>query len=68
MNDRTVHGRTADGYEIVRYDRAGKWYLEGIGSRRPISLSAAVRGAIDGVAYLGRPGGRTFDARARAAR
>lgn len=28
MSDRTVHGLTNLGNEVVRYDRAGKWYIE----------------------------------------
>ena len=61
--DRTVHGKTADGREIVRYDRAGKWYLESpIDARVAIALADAVRLATDGSAYLDRPGGLQFDA------
>jgi hypothetical protein len=30
MSDRTVHAYT-DEWEIVRYDRAGKWYAEWVG-------------------------------------
>jgi hypothetical protein len=41
--ERIVHAKTADGTEIVRYDKAGKWYAEpSEGKRRSISLSEAV--------------------------
>jgi hypothetical protein len=41
--DRVVHATTVDGTEIVRYDKAGKWYAEpSEGKRRSISLSEAV--------------------------
>ena len=32
MNDRTVHA-SARSWEIVRYDRSGKWYVEWLGTR-----------------------------------
>lgn len=69
--DRTVHayGR---GYEIVRYDRAGKWYVESVdGSRRAVTLDQAVREALhiskrgSGDVHFGLPGGSAFDARYR---
>jgi hypothetical protein len=71
-SDRTIHGRTRGGSEIVRYDRAGKWYLEGDdqiitvpGGRVRIPLDEAVFHAIqDGAeAFTGLPGGKQFDAR-----
>src|ERR1700731_3048920 len=65
--DRTVHARYP-GMEIVRYDRAGKWYLEPTDAcaRQAVTLaeaaSAARRGLeLDGQAFIGRPGGQTFD-------
>jgi len=63
-DDRTVHAvRRHDGAEIVRYDRAGKWYLERVdGSRSPLTLRGAVREAVGGRVHFGRPGGRIFDA------
>lgn len=75
--DRRVHCTisTYDGarIEIVRYDRAGRWYYEhSIGYRRGITLAEAVgfassvRPAVTW--HEGVPGGRTFDARVRAAR
>lgn len=66
--DRTVHGKTASGHEIVRYDRAGKWYLEASGDRRRITLVEAVTFATNPgstVKYY-RSGGRRFDAMVRA--
>lgn len=68
--DRTVHGRTASGHEIVRYDRAGKWYLEADGDRRQITLMEAVTFATNPgstVKYY-CSGGRRFDAMVRAAK
>lgn len=67
MDDRTVHAMTRLGVEIVRYGRAGKWYIEGHRDqpRVRITLADAVRLAQqDGAtAFLGRPGGRSFDAK-----
>lgn len=69
-SDRTVHAIVPGG-EIVRYDRAGKWYLEFTDgrARKPLSLRAAAElaGAHDAQALLGRPGGLRFDAKVRAA-
>lgn len=61
MSDRTVHGLTDRGAEIVRYDRAGRWYVEWRGVRSPIDVRQAARLARKGEAYLGRPGGGRFD-------
>ena len=67
MSDRTVHGLTADGGEIVRYDRAGKWYVEwpdaSLKPCRPISVREAVdlAGEDGAGAFIGRPGGGRFD-------
>jgi hypothetical protein len=65
-HDRTVHARLADGREVVRYDRAGKWYIEADNSlptRRHITIGQAVRFALlpGSTAYLGRGGGGRFD-------
>lgn len=64
MNDRVVHGVTADGGEIVRYDRAGKWYVEWDSHRprRAVSVaSAAALATMPGAkAYPGRDGGARF--------
>lgn len=68
--DRIVHGLTADGGQIVRYDRAGKWYIEYPPSserkRRQVNLGEAAAAAVDGRAIMGRYGGKVFDARVRA--
>lgn len=65
--DRTVHGKTADGGEIVRYDRAGKWYVEWPTNRYQVSLREAARlASMPGAsAFLGRSGGLRFDAAMR---
>jgi hypothetical protein len=61
--DRTVHARTAVGDEIVRYDRAGKWFIEYAGSRRQITLAEAVGIATwpGATVFTGLPGGGAFD-------
>lgn len=63
-NDRTVHGLTINGDEIVRYDRAGKWYIEHTDGRRrhPVSVSTAAGMARAGTWYGKKPGGKLFDA------
>lgn len=70
--DRTVHGRAPRGFgpanEIVRYDKAGKWYLEwDDGDRIRLRFEDAVGMAShpNGTAHLGLPGGRHFDAAVR---
>lgn len=67
MTDRTVHGFTADGGQVVRYERAGKWFIEypDARPRRAVKLDDAVAAAVEGTVIFGRPGGLTFDARAR---
>ncbi len=73
--DRTVHATlpTQDA-EVVRYDRAGKWYVEPRDpelrrrKRRRIALNEAVRLTVaDGTWHEGRTGGRAFDAKVRRA-
>jgi hypothetical protein len=66
-SDRTVHGTLATGVgQIVRYDRASKWYVEWPdGQRRHISLGEAVRLAVAGRPFYGRPGGMRFDVEVR---
>lgn len=69
MDDRRVHARYTD-MEIVRYDRAGKWYLEptipGL-KRQHVTISDAARAARWGIANAdgshtpGIPGGGAFD-------
>ncbi len=66
MSDRTVHGLSPRGWEIARYDRAGKWYLERKGEpRRRVGLDEATRLAAWGDFYPDRPGGTAFDSRVR---
>lgn len=62
-SDRTVHGRTYSGrWEIVRYARSGKWYLEAAGERRQhIGVHHAATLAAQGDFTPGLHGGRTFD-------
>lgn len=67
-DDRTVHARYP-GMEIVRYDRAGKWYLEPtheIAKRQRVTVDEAAKQAKwadehGGSVALGLPGGATFD-------
>lgn len=69
--DRTVHAVTYDGAEIVRYDRAGKWFIEWpYGSMKPcehISVMDAARTAVtnSGDVRLDLSGGKIFDAKVR---
>lgn len=60
-SDRTVHGRTTTGADIARYDRSGKWYVEGP-SRRQVAVGEAARLAAEGTPLTGKPGGSRFDA------
>ena len=73
MSDRTVHARY-ETKEIVRYDRAGKWFLESTApmvSCRPLTVREAAWLAVEGtressgVLILGLSGGRAFDRLAR---
>lgn len=68
--DRRVYAVSAEGQlEIVRYDRAGKWWIERhrpFQSRTHVSVRFAADTArlfetMGGHVNLGRPGGRTFD-------
>jgi len=55
--------------EVVRYERAGKWYLEPTNKSLPrqlVTITDAVAYAKwladgDGVIHLGLPGGQRFD-------
>lgn len=70
INDRTVHAVLANGTEVVRYDRAGHWYLETVsGTRRKSTLGEAVTLATQPGTTLhpGRSGGQQFNARLRKA-
>ncbi|BDZ52673.1 hypothetical protein GCM10025867_49140 (plasmid) [Frondihabitans sucicola] len=75
--ERVVHAALSDGGEIVRYDKAGAWYVEwppgGGKKRRKLKLSEAVALAVEahdskgGFVALGRYGGTRFDADVRKA-
>jgi hypothetical protein len=71
VSDRTVHAVTHKGVEIVRYDRAGKWFLEWpLGSMVPckhVGVNEAARTAVEHSADIrvGLPGGKAFDAKVR---
>jgi hypothetical protein len=75
VSDRRVHARYRD-MEIVRYNRAGKWYLEptipGL-PRQHVSISKAVSAALWGIENAGGsvipglPGGKAFDRKVLAA-
>jgi hypothetical protein len=64
-DDRTVHGHSMnrlEPWEVVRYDRSGKWYLESPdGRRQHVGVHHAAKVAADGNFTPGLPGGRTFD-------
>jgi hypothetical protein len=70
-DDRTIHAIDRHGKQIVRYDRAGKWYLEDQHGRWRvrISLAKAVHEAtqVGSHVYLDLPGGQRFDAAVRRA-
>jgi hypothetical protein len=67
IDDRTVHARGCTGLEVVRYERAGKWYLEASSHNRvSVTLAVAAERAADlskdgGEVFLGLPGGSRFD-------
>jgi len=63
--NRTVHALLTDGTEIVRYDRAGKWYVEQPdGYRRLLTLTEATQFVVHRREWLpGRIGGSAFDRR-----
>lgn len=71
ISDRQVHV-SAEGEEIVRYDRQGHWYIEMVppsphaGLRRRILLGRAVERAKElvdqgGTVHFGEYGGGAFD-------
>lgn len=70
MDDRRVHAST-DKVEVVRYDRAGRWYIEWKdGSKRQrSSITEAVQMAVDlgATHHEGVPGGGAFDRKYHAA-
>ena len=67
--DRVVHANNADHTVVlVRYERAGKWYVEVVGShkRNHVTTTEAVDIAHQwwregGTPHFGRPGGSRFD-------
>ena len=63
--DRIVHGLTETGAEIVRYERAGKWFVEPKdGSKRtPVTLTRAAELAVAGTVFAPRAGGQAFNAK-----
>lgn len=71
LDDRRVHARGKDGLEVVRYDRAGKWYLENprpgsLIPRRHVKISEAAKMARllqkdGGTVFFKIPGGGRFD-------
>ena len=66
--DRTVHAWLPDGREVVRYETAGRWYVEHTAEgRKAITLGVAVELALTGTPVLRLPGGGAFDARIRKA-
>lgn len=71
MLDRRVHAVLESGAEVVRYDRAGKWYIEwpdgAMKPRRRLNLSKAVWHATSpgAVVNYGVPGGQAFDSQVR---
>jgi hypothetical protein len=69
--DRTVHGLNAAGdAEVVRYDRAGRWYVEPLdgGKRRNVGVRDAARIVAGGTHHPGRSGGMMLDAIVRGER
>jgi uncharacterized protein YuzE len=68
-NDRRVHAERGD-EQLVRYDKAGKYYIEFVPARlrpcRQVTLKSAAINAVrmereGGVIHLGLPGGSAFD-------
>lgn len=65
--DRRVHAELPDGSEVVRYEKAGRWFHEGPGLRRRLTLpEAADLARTPGTrVHTGLPGGGIFDLRVR---
>ncbi len=68
-SERTVHAET-ERFQIVRYERSGKWFVESKVDARPperVRVDTAAWRAVDaeealgGTVYMERPGGRRFD-------
>lgn len=74
-HNRQVHARNGN-MEVVRYDREGRWYIEGAqGSHRVrlVSVKAAVEAAMTleeegGQIFIRQPGGKRFDSMVEAAK
>lgn len=68
MADRTVYAE-CEGFEVVRYNRAGKWYVEPKNPERPATHVGVAEAAdrayacavLGGKVHVGLPGGRAFD-------
>lgn len=70
-DNRRVHASYLN-QEVVRYDRAGHWYLESSDRTTKINIAEAVRLAVKfmaagGDVNFGVPGGARFDAKVRSA-
>lgn len=70
--DRTIHAIRVGVGELVRYDKAGKWYWEPYGGKREaLTLGQAVERAMwcqeIGRILFNQRGGTTFDSRVRQA-
>lgn len=67
MQERIVHGYTADGAQIVRYNTTSTWWVEDAeGNRTRIDLLRAASAAAEGEALLGLPGGHRFSTEVKA--
>jgi hypothetical protein len=72
--DRIVHASN-DQVEVVRYDKAGKWYIEPLDRslpRQAVSVKDAAKHAVwlwyqgNGTVHFDRPGGAIFNRKVRA--
>lgn len=70
--DRSVHGYSAwpsNPFDVVRYERSGKWYIEfEDGRRERVTVRRAARVAARNHFNPGLPGGRSFDSLVRSFR
>ena len=66
-HDRTVHAVWLNGSELVRYERAGKWYIENAHYTRDLLTSPEAVSAMLGAdtVYLDRQGGQIVSRRYR---
>jgi hypothetical protein len=63
-SDRQILARLSDGAEVVRYQKAGKLFIEKGDDRQLVLLDAAVKvvkADKDAEIFTGRPGGGAFD-------